>query len=223
MKTTRQRLRVVKDNMMSRCYNPNNPKYKNYGGRGVTVQNEWHTLQGFVKGVTRLSSWDEEAFLRGELQLDKDTKVQGAKIYSKDTCQWISPQDNSQVKPSYQKPFVAINVDGSKYHFQSLQEMCNFQFDKENSWSKPGAIHVLTNKTPYHNRWYFYYVGANPSYPKVICAKNGVQEYRSFRASEVEQKINASSGTVNKKLKSGELYKKEWSISCISLLDLVKA
>lgn len=30
--------------MMDRCYNPNNPGYKNYGGRGIKVSNEFHDI-----------------------------------------------------------------------------------------------------------------------------------------------------------------------------------
>ena len=27
--------------MKERCHNPNNPKYNDYGGRGITVCDEW--------------------------------------------------------------------------------------------------------------------------------------------------------------------------------------
>lgn len=34
--------------MMDRCYNPNNPAFKRYGGDGITVEYKlWHTLRGF--------------------------------------------------------------------------------------------------------------------------------------------------------------------------------
>lgn len=34
--------------MMQRCYNPKHHAFKNYGGRGISVCSEWHTLEGFA-------------------------------------------------------------------------------------------------------------------------------------------------------------------------------
>lgn len=38
------------ESMKTRCYNPNDEKYKNYGGRGITVCDEWlHDAGAFAK------------------------------------------------------------------------------------------------------------------------------------------------------------------------------
>lgn len=37
--------------MMSRCYNENNGKYKDYGGRGIIVCEEWHDINNFINDV----------------------------------------------------------------------------------------------------------------------------------------------------------------------------
>ena len=34
--------------MKSRCNNPNSPNYKNYGGRGILLCNEWHDFENFL-------------------------------------------------------------------------------------------------------------------------------------------------------------------------------
>jgi len=34
--------------MMQRCYNPKHPNYHNYGGRGITVAQRWHTFFQFL-------------------------------------------------------------------------------------------------------------------------------------------------------------------------------
>lgn len=37
--------------MKERCQNPNNSKYHRYGGRGITVCDEWQTFEGFFKDM----------------------------------------------------------------------------------------------------------------------------------------------------------------------------
>ena len=34
--------------MLQRCQNPNNPKFKDYGGRGITVHKRWKGEGGFM-------------------------------------------------------------------------------------------------------------------------------------------------------------------------------
>lgn len=220
MDETRKKLRVVKDNLMGRCYNPNNPKYKNYGGRGVTVCKEWHTLQGFIDGVTNLKSWNERDFLNGKLQLDKDIKIKGNMCYTPDTCMWVSPKDNAKVKPSYQKSFIAINLYGDTYKFDSFVDMKERGFSDELSWSESGLINVLKGKRKSHNEWFAYYVGTQPEYPLVYKATDGETTYTSLRQTTIEKCIGASTGTVFKKIKNGTLYKGRWKINCYPLNEL---
>lgn len=48
--------------MKSRCFNKNNDEYKNYGGRGITVCQEWaddeHGFENFAKWAFE-AGWDE--------------------------------------------------------------------------------------------------------------------------------------------------------------------
>lgn len=37
--------------MMARCYNPRNCNFRNYGGRGIRVHEQWHTFDGFFKSM----------------------------------------------------------------------------------------------------------------------------------------------------------------------------
>jgi hypothetical protein len=38
-------------NILQRCLNKNNPAYKNYGGRGIYVSEEWMTFENFYRDV----------------------------------------------------------------------------------------------------------------------------------------------------------------------------
>jgi Staphylococcus phage HNH endonuclease len=37
--------------MMARCYNQNNPRFEHYGGRGITVCEQWHDLYAFADWI----------------------------------------------------------------------------------------------------------------------------------------------------------------------------
>lgn len=80
--------------MLNRCYNEKCPEFKLYGGKGVTVCEEWHNFQNFAKwfySKDKLSSTKD-------LQLDKDvrhpTDFTGT-LYSPDFCCLISPRVNA--------------------------------------------------------------------------------------------------------------------------------
>lgn len=74
--------------MIRRCYDPKNAQYHNYGGRGVTVCDEWkNDYQKFL-------DWSINNGYKKELQLDKDTKGNGL-LYSPDTCCFIKPIKNA--------------------------------------------------------------------------------------------------------------------------------
>ena len=56
------RLYGIHNGLLQRCYNPSRPKYKNYGGRGITVCEEWRNnfkafydwamANGYADGLT---------------------------------------------------------------------------------------------------------------------------------------------------------------------------
>lgn len=64
-------------NMMARCYNKKAINYKNYGGRGITVYNEWHNVTNFINDMS-------PSYIEG-LTLDRKENDKG---YSKDNCRW---------------------------------------------------------------------------------------------------------------------------------------
>jgi len=70
--------------IMSRCYKTNNLRYKDYGGRGITVCDEWLTLNG-------MRPWLNENWVQG-LQIDR---IDNEKGYSPSNCHFVTNQVNA--------------------------------------------------------------------------------------------------------------------------------
>jgi len=78
--------------MLSRCRNENEPNYVNYGGRGITVCDEWHRFEKFFEDMGDLPFYDA--------QLDR---IDNEKGYCKDNCRWISAKENSRNRRTTKK------------------------------------------------------------------------------------------------------------------------
>lgn len=73
--------------MMDRCYNEKFQDYKNYGGRGISVDERWHNVANFIEDVT-------EGYKKG-LQLDR---INNNGIYSKYNFKWSTRKENNRNK-----------------------------------------------------------------------------------------------------------------------------
>lgn len=71
--------------MKQRCLNPNNSAYKNYGGRGITVCNEWQEFQPFY-------DWAIANGYKDDLTIDR-IDVNGN--YEPSNCRWVDTKTQS--------------------------------------------------------------------------------------------------------------------------------
>jgi hypothetical protein len=84
------RLYKVWENMKARCYNTKHKSYHRYGGRGITVCDEWKTnFKAFEKWALE-NGYDGTA-PQGKCTLDRIDNDEG---YSPNNCQWISNREN---------------------------------------------------------------------------------------------------------------------------------
>lgn len=65
------------NHMLYRCYNKNFKQFSDYGGRGITVCEEWLDVKNFIDWVENKSNWEEG------LTLDR---IDNNKGYSPDNC-----------------------------------------------------------------------------------------------------------------------------------------
>ena len=70
-------------NMKNRCYNPNYCLYKDYGGRGISVCDEWIGENGF----SHFYEWAKENGYRPDLSLDR---INCNRNYSPQNCRWVN-------------------------------------------------------------------------------------------------------------------------------------
>lgn len=82
--------------MMRRCYLTTDKDYRSYGLKGITVDISWFNFQNYVEDLIELEGFNETLIKSGELELDKDMKIKGNKIYSKDTCVWVNKSENNR-------------------------------------------------------------------------------------------------------------------------------
>lgn len=88
-----QRARILNriSSAISRCHNPNNAHYKDYGGRGVFVSQEWRDDRvKFLKHVITLEGWDIP-----ELEMDRRDNNRG---YEAGNLRFISRSENMRNK-----------------------------------------------------------------------------------------------------------------------------
>lgn len=110
------RLYIVWQRMMDRCYKPYVGRYKNYGGRGITVCDEWHDFSKFREWANK-SGYNPFA-AHYECTLDR-INVNGN--YCPENCRWIpmSEQGNNTTRNHN------ITVDGVKMNITQASKKYN--------------------------------------------------------------------------------------------------
>ena len=103
-------------NMKKRCNNPNASEYENYGGRGISVCEEWsNSFQNFYNWAIN-NSWSKE------LTIDR---IDVNENYCPENCRWanIKIQMNNTTKNHY------IKYNGDTYTLSTLSEHLNIPYN----------------------------------------------------------------------------------------------
>jgi hypothetical protein len=108
-----EKTRVCWRNIISRCKNSNNPRYKDYGGRGVEVCDRWLKFENFLEDM---------GVKPGSLSIDR---IDNNKGYSKNNCRWATKKEQCR----NQRTNVVIFYEGRRYCLSELSEAIGV-----NSW-----------------------------------------------------------------------------------------
>lgn len=79
------RLYLIWASMKTRCQNPAEPGYRNYGGRGIRVCDEWQEFEPFLK-------WAKANGYRKHLSLDR---INNNGNYEPTNCRWATREQQS--------------------------------------------------------------------------------------------------------------------------------
>ena len=136
--------------MINRCYNPNNKRYN----PNVSVTERWLIFENFYHDCTNIDGFDATLVETGELVLDKDAKqrFQNKKIYSAETCQWISKAENISMQDKQQRPFIAVSPTG-----EILEDYNITKFASEHNLTRKHISAVLHKRIKSTGGWKFYY------------------------------------------------------------------
>ena len=103
----RHPLYTVWSGIKARCFNPNNPAYKNYGGRGISMGLEWLNFEVFY-------NWAVQNGFSKTLQIDR---IDNNKGYNPDNCRFVTCKKNNNNR----RTNTRITIENET---KTLQEWC---------------------------------------------------------------------------------------------------
>lgn len=199
------KLKHLQKYIIDKCDNPKNVKFHNYGGRGVTYDHKWKDFNVFLKDITEIDGFSPLAIINGKISLDKDLKNYKKKIYSKETCSWVSNEDNERLKPSRLNTYYAYSYDKNLTFIFNQKADFAKQFDI----SERVVIAQTIRSNSKHSNiskvgWTFW--SATDIAPKLrryifSNSKNNIH-IESFTQTKIEKIVGLSGGTFNKLIRS---------------------
>lgn len=114
-----KRLHGIWHGIRKRCLNVNSPRYKDYGGRGIAICEEWKSLSN---GFDNFVDWALSSGYTGDMTIER-IDVNGN--YSPENCKWISLNEQRLNK----RTTLWVEYRGEKVRLHDLAEKSNVSYD----------------------------------------------------------------------------------------------
>ena len=133
-------------NMKTRCYNPKYYLYQHYGGKGISVCDEWLGEKGFIN----FSRWAHENGYEERLSIDR---IDNALGYSPQNCRWVdmTVQQNNRTNNRL------ITANGETHTAAEWARISNISYSTiyrriGKGWSEADAVTVRPSHASSRNR-----------------------------------------------------------------------
>ena len=131
--------------MKKRCQNPNYPRFKDYGGRGIKVFERW---QDFTNFLADMGTRPEGKTL---------DRIDNIGNYEPGNCRWATPKEQRQnrrpTKPYVHKNqylFIAMNGQGTMIASNNQHE-----FARQHGLNQRSIADCLNGRRKSHGGWRF--------------------------------------------------------------------
>lgn len=131
-----KRLYSIYNGIKKRCYNPNEERYKDYGGRGITMGDEWLNP---VDGFDAFVDWSLANGYTEEMTIERKN-VDGN--YEPTNCEWIPLVEQGFNK----RDTIWVEYKGERIQLRKLCERLGVSYDtvhnryRDRGWSIEEAV-----------------------------------------------------------------------------------
>lgn len=121
--------------MLTRCHNPNRRTWKNYGGRGINVCNEWKGPDGYIN----FREWSLTNGWQKGLTIDR---IDNNGNYKPDNCRWTTAKEQARNRRSN----IWLNVDGKRMLLYDVAKKFGLWHQTIRYWMKKYGPEIAIQK-----------------------------------------------------------------------------